>query len=270
MAYGDFSNRATKSSYRCYMLSGSDSREIRESASEIKFFVDRDTAGRLRERVRGLLAPDPFASGPDADQYATTTLYFDTDNYAVYNRRGSYRRAKYRVRRYGSGDLVFLERKLRTADCLSKRRTSVRIEDLPLLTSQTVDATWAGAWFHERLLMRRLGAVCQINYRRTARVGMTDYGPIRLTLDEDLCGLPIDQPDFRPIDGAVSLTPLTIVEMKFRAAMPSVFKKIVEEFSLRPGRISKYRLGIEAARPGVAASAAARRAEIAALKASNA
>jgi hypothetical protein len=27
--------------------------------------------------------------------------------------------------------------------------------------------TWCGAWFHERLLMRRLGAVVQINYRRT-------------------------------------------------------------------------------------------------------
>ena len=49
--------------------------------------------------------------------------------------------------------------------------------------------------------------------------------------------------------------------MKFRAAMPAVFKQLVEEFALEPQRISKYRLGIEAARPDVVAAIAARRAE---------
>ena len=241
------------------MLDGVGTREIRESASELKFFLDPDTAARLRKRAQTLLAPDPHAGGPDADQYSTTTIYFDTSDYAVYSRRGSYRRAKYRIRRYGSGDMVFLERKLRTADCLTKRRTTARIEDLPLLTDTTVDPKWPSAWFHERVLTRRLGPVCQIAYRRTARVGMTDYGPIRLTVDEDLRALPIDVPEFSAADGAVPLTPLTIVEMKFRASMPAVFKQIAEEFALKAGRISKYRLGIEAARPDVVEAILARR-----------
>ena len=92
-------------------------------------------AARIRERARQLLSPDPYAGGPSADEYTTTTLYFDTADFAVYSRRGSYRRAKYRIRRYGQSDMVFLERKLRTSDCLTKRRTPVRIEDLPLLTA---------------------------------------------------------------------------------------------------------------------------------------
>src|SRR5262245_45976598 len=127
-----FPNRRTESSYRCYMLDGVGTREIRESASELKFFLDPETAARLRKRAQALLAPDPHAGGPDADEYSTTSIYFDTADYAVYNRRGSFRRAKYRIRRYGSGDMVFLERKLRTADCLTKRRTPTRIEDLPI------------------------------------------------------------------------------------------------------------------------------------------
>ncbi len=115
------------------MLRPAGDREIRESAFEIKFVVNQDTGQRIRERARSLLAADPWASGPAADEYTITSLYFDTPDLAVYNRRGSYRRAKYRIRRYGQSDMVFLERKLRTNDLLTKRRTNVRLEDLPLL-----------------------------------------------------------------------------------------------------------------------------------------
>jgi hypothetical protein len=168
----------------------------------------------------------------------------------VYHRRGSYRRAKYRIRRYGNGDLVFLERKMRTKSILSKRRSSVDLSELPLLTAGQADRNWAGAWFHERLLRRGLHPVCEISYVRTARVGMTDYGPIRFTIDEQLRGLAVDVPDFsRPERWSESLplTNLAIVEMKFRAAT-AVFKQIVEEFHLASSRVSKYRLGVEAAR----------------------
>src|SRR6187549_2491358 len=98
------------------MTTASTTREIRDSASEIKFTVDAATGARIRDRARHLLAPDPWASGPAADEYTTSTLYFDTADFAVYGRRGSYRRAKYRIRRYGESDMVFLERKLRTSD----------------------------------------------------------------------------------------------------------------------------------------------------------
>jgi hypothetical protein len=228
------------------------SREIRESASEVKFVVGDDTARGIRDLARTLLAPDPYASGLHGDEYDTTTVYFDTPDFAVYHRRGSYRRAKYRIRRYGKGDIVFLERKLRTSDMLTKRRTHVRIEDLPLLTAETPMGEWPGRWFHERLLARRLSAVCRVAYRRTARVAMTDYGPIRLTLDERMVATAVDTPVFDTPGDARPLAAQVIVELKFRAAMPAVFKRIVEEFALQPARISKYRLGIDAARPEVA------------------
>ena len=224
------------------------SRDIRASACELKFVVDRALGARIRERARTLLSPDPYASGPASDEYHTTTIYFDTDEYAVYRRRGSYRRAKYRVRRYGEGSVVFLERKLRTADVLSKRRSIVAIDALSRLTSESLDAHWPGAWFHERLLMRRLAPVCQVSYTRTARVGMTDYGPIRLTLDDDLAGLAVDTAEFQSAAPVPLFEGRTIVEMKFTAAMPAPFKQIVEEFALESSRVSKYRVGVEGTR----------------------
>jgi hypothetical protein len=53
-------------------------REIRESASEIKFVVDPAVGAALRDSIRTTLSPDPYAAGPFADQYETTTIYFDT------------------------------------------------------------------------------------------------------------------------------------------------------------------------------------------------
>ena len=230
-------------------------RDIRDHACEIKFHVTHDTAERLRERIRDLLAPDPWASGSHADQYTTTTLYFDTERYAVFHRQGSFRRAKYRVRRYGASEAAFLERKLRTSELLSKRRTLVRLDELAFLTTDVADEHWTGRWFHQRLIMRGLRPVTQVTYDRTARVAMTDFGVIRLTIDEGLKAVSVNTPAFVP-DGAATPFPVeAIVEMKFRAEMPAVFKQLTEEFGLHPQRISKYRLGIAAARPEIAHAA---------------
>ena len=227
-------------------------REIRESAFEIKFVVNQDLGARVRERARQLLTADPWASGPSADEYTITSLYFDTPDRAVYNRRGSYRRAKYRIRRYGESDVVFLERKLRTSDMLTKRRTNVRIEDLPLLLAgdDAVDATWPGQWFRKRVQKRTLSAVAQITYNRTARIGHTEYGPIRLTVDNELRAAAVGGASFVALEHTRPVTEFTIIEMKYRAGMPAIFKQLVEEFALQAERCSKYRLATEALNAG--------------------
>lgn len=237
------------STYGCDMTAVVATRETRDSAFETKFLVDTETGHRIRETVRGLLAPDPYASGPASDEYSITSIYFDTGELAVYHRRGSHRRAKYRVRRYGRGDVVFLERKLRTSEVLSKRRTGIRLVDLPRVAGADALDRSPARWFAERLRTRRLAPVCQVSYRRTARVGLTDYGPIRLTVDDDLMGAATTEMDFDTDTEARPLAAQTIVELKFRAAMPAVFRRLVEDFGLEPARISKYRLGMEAAHP---------------------
>jgi len=85
-------------------------RETRDFARELKFLVDERQAPALREWARARLARDSFGSGPYGDDYTTTSLYFETPQFDVYHRRGSYGRSKFRIRRYGTAEIVFLER----------------------------------------------------------------------------------------------------------------------------------------------------------------
>jgi len=201
----------------------------------------------IRIWARAHLTADPHGGGPHADQYTTTTLYTDTPDQDVYRRQGSYGRSKYRVRRYGSSDVVFLERKLRTQSLLSKRRSIIPIDELARLEDQaSPEAPWNGEWFMGRLAARRLSPVCQVTYFRTARVTQTPYGLARLTVDTGLAARPIshwgyDAPVYEP-----ALADQHIVELKYIVAMPAVFKRLVETFHLEPMTVSKYRLAVAA------------------------
>jgi VTC domain len=229
-----------------YMSPSPETRETREFASEIKFLVEPAVAAAVKDWARASLSPDPYAAGAFGDEYHTRSLYFDTEQFDVFYRRGSFGRSKYRVRRYGASEVAFLERKLRTSDLVSKRRTIVPLEDLPLLEEPGLESAWPGRWFHQRLLARRLQPICQVAYDRTARVGMTDFGPIRLTLDDNIRAVPVEGLDF----DASAATPVnegkTVLEFKYRIAMPAVFKRLAEEFSLSSEAVSKYRMSAAA------------------------
>ena len=218
-------------------------RENRARAWEIKFLVNPALAEQIRGWARSRLMPDPNGQGAHRDGYQISSLYFDTDQLDVFHRRGSFGRGKYRIRRYGESDWVFLERKLRTRNQLTKRRSIVGLGDVEQLTETAPQHDWAGYWFYRRLRLRQLGPVCQVTYGRTARVAMTQYGPIRLTLDSQLCAKPADGPSFRAAGGTAFCGDHNILELKFRQAMPTLFKCLVEEFALSPKRLSKYRLG---------------------------
>lgn len=229
--------------------------ESRDRAFEVKFLVDSDAAGRIRSWARQVLSADPHGSGRYGDEYLTTSLYFDTADFAVFRRHGSYRRSKYRIRRYGASDEVFLERKMRTRKVLSKRRTRVPCEELGRLALGDADRNWEGAWFLRRIRIRRIAPVIQVSYRRSARVAETALGAIRLLVDDSLRAIPAAGLVFRPGSGSIVIPDRAIVELKFRVAMPAIFKGLVEQFVLEPRRISKYRmaalaLGVVPLQPG--------------------
>lgn len=223
-------------------------REHRPFAAEIKFVVTPDQGDAIREWARSRLTPDPYGSGEGGDRYTTTTIYCDTAAQDVFHRRGSFGRSKYRIRRYATSDMVFLERKLRTKRMLSKRRSLVPIEDLPVLASpaDSLSRKWPGAWFADRIATRRLGPVCQVTYDRVARLTATAYGVARLTLDANLRAWPVDGFEFQSGEPKSVLPDRVILEMKFRLEMPAVFKALVEEFRLNPAPMSKYRSAIAA------------------------
>ncbi len=231
-------------------------RETRGRASEIKFIVDRLTGERIRTWAREHLEADPFGGGPFGDEYQTSSLYFDTAEQAVFHRRGSFGRAKYRIRRYDSSATVFLERKLRKPRVLIKRRTEVVADDLAYLESPA-PSDWAGRWFEQRVRVRGLHVACQLSYHRVARGLMTPGGPVRLTVDDALRAVPAEglRLGGDRAGGVPILGDRMIVEMKFRDQPPLIFKRLVEEFRLTPAKTSKYRLGIEAMQgPAIAVS----------------
>jgi hypothetical protein len=229
------------------MLVSADVTESRKSASEIKFLIDPAAAERIRAWARTRLDPDPHAGGESGDEYRTTSLYLDTRNFDIFHRRGSFGRSKYRIRRYGASENIFLERKLRTSELVSKRRALVGIEELARLCCDTPDEDWPGYWFHRRLLARELRPVCQITYVRTAREARTRYGPVRLTLDKDITGLAIGGLGFEPVQAGVAICHgQQVLELKYAFTMPAIFRQLVAEFKLNPQAISKYRLAAAA------------------------
>ena len=216
--------------------------EERLGAREIKFLVSPDRAGEVRAWARQRLEPDPHAAASDA-AYRVTSLYFDTDCFDVFHQRGSYGRAKYRVRRYDDGASVFVERKMRTDSLVSKRRSMISLDEVARIGG-AASAGWCGGWFQRRLLARQLHAVCSISYLRTAMVGrQKDGSSIRLTLDDDLCATMVDTAAFPPAaGGSVGIVPgLQILELKFLGEMPALFKELLESFTLTRTSVSKYR-----------------------------
>lgn len=227
------------------MSPSTDTRENREFASEIKFLVANPLADQICDWARARLLPDPNAGGGVGDTYRITSLYFDNERFDVFHRRGSYGRSKLRVRRYGEGEVAFLERKLKTRGLLAKRRCIVPLHEVLLLRGATPGKNWEGYWFHRRLLAREYKPICQISYQRTARVAMTPFGPIRLTIDHELRGTRFDELRFTDEPGQLLLDSTCVLEMKFRRDLPALFKNIAQEFVLNPVAFSKYRQAVK-------------------------
>jgi len=160
-----------------------DTREARAHAAEIKIVVDAALGAQIRDWARLHLDPDPHGSGPFGDEYLTTSLYFDTSARDVFHRRGSFGRAKYRIRRYGQSGPVFLERKLRKPGLLVKRRTKVALEDLRRLEDDSMKDWWLGKWFRRRVVARELRpqplfklVFARVKRRVAGRVGDVPHG----------------------------------------------------------------------------------------------
>lgn len=221
-----------------------DSRETRHRAKEIKFMTHIGMRDALIEWSRRHLEPDGHGAGEHRDLYSTASLYFETPTFDVYKRNGSFGRAKYRVRRYGDSDVVFLERKFRTERLLAKRRTTVPIQDIERIGLPNPDPSWQGYWFYRRVNARKLSPLIQFSYDRIARVGNSPYGPFRMTVDSNLHVLPMPARAFLLGVGMPVLTDKCIVEMKYCMEVPAILKKMVEEVKLEIQKVSKFRVGL--------------------------
>ncbi|MSQ96726.1 MAG: polyphosphate polymerase domain-containing protein [Gemmataceae bacterium] len=218
-----------------------------EPAFEIKFQVDEAKARTLAAWAQEHLQLDPHADPARDNSYRVHGMYFDTPALDVFHRSPGYKKKKYRLRRYGDDVMLFLEQKRKSAGRVAKRRIQIAEAELERLRELPTDLEWAGRWFHRRITLRKLEPSCCISYQRQAYFGQNAEGPLRLTLDRHVRCQPADRWSVVEVpEGLPRLTDQVLLELKFRRHLPALFKTLMQDFSLTPGPLSKYRLSIQA------------------------
>ena len=216
-------------------------------AFELKFLIDDRQATELIAWARMNLTPDPHFDPEFGDGYRVNSLYLDTDDFDVFHRTTGFRQQKFRLRRYGRESVVWFEQKCKRKGFVRKRRTSADDGDIAKRLVLSADANWEGHWFRDKVDQRGLRPVCQITYQRFARMGANDDGPIRMTIDDNLIARLAQgwQVPKEAIEGIPLLEGQRILELKFRAAMPGAFRRLIEKYQLQLTRFSKYRTSVE-------------------------
>lgn len=214
-------------------------------AFELKFQVSTQEAQTVESWARRHLQPDPHG---DHGAYRLTSVYCDTPQLDVFHRSPGYRRRKYRLRRYGESPLVFLERKSRRGDRVKKKRAGIPEDELPLLLGAP-PPEWPGRWFLNRVGERGLQPTCRVAYWRTAFFGHAGSLPVRLTLDRELIGAAVADWSAAPLHEGSSLLPGgVLVELKFHAHLPELFRELLPQLPLQQARVSKYRRCVQLCR----------------------
>ncbi|MGC4042237.1 MAG: polyphosphate polymerase domain-containing protein [Armatimonas sp.] len=206
--------------------------EFVRAGMERKFLVPEEDAQALLSAVRAQLAPDPFAGA--TGEYEVHSLYLDTPDLACWRRELT---GKWRLRRYGSGNMVFAEYKARPEPGrVHKRRTALPVADCALLPMSRA------GWFSQAIRKQSLAPVCNISYHRYAFVGEG----IRLTLDNEIRAarcetyiVPGEQPH------TTLLTTSRVLEVKFEEELSPALEALLSRFGLLPESFSKYRTAIE-------------------------
>ena len=200
---------------------------------EWKVQVAPEVSARVATLAGTLLAPDPYALAARAGAYLVTSVYL-----GVPGDRAHADSPRWRVRRYGDDDGVWLERKTNRAGRVEKQRVAADAGVVERAAADLPADDPARAWLAE-VEARGLVPAVTVAYEREAWLlpGTT----ARLTLDRRLRARPaaVRLPDER--DGGVPFLEDHVLELKFDDAPPEPFRRILRAEGLVPGRWSKVR-----------------------------
>ncbi len=211
---------------------------------ELKIVLDESALKKVTDWLRATpaLAPDTFVGGDG--RYLVHSLYFDSPSLAVYHRAEEDSGTKYRIRRYGDENVLWLERKRRKGTLVTKRRASCPMEKLDGVLKGTVTLGGFADTFVEEVKKQRYSPRLLVTYPRSAWVA---EGGARLTLDHGVQARKAtkEQP-FSETGQVVSVSSDVILELKYDKTPPSVFTELLTLLGQEGGSFSKYRRGIEA------------------------
>jgi hypothetical protein len=210
--------------------------------TELKVLVDAAQAAGIAAWADANLVRDVHAGVDGA--YRIHTLYLDTQRLDIYNRAGDSDGTKYRIRRYGSEDLVWLECKRRRCSSVSKRRVPWPLDRLQeFLDGRGRPEGWAET-FQDTIRLRNYLPRLLVTYPRRA---WKEGAHARLTLDWKIAArIPRGRELFGMEGTAVPVSQDLVVELKFDDVCPSGFQELLRRLGRDPASFSKYGRGVEA------------------------
>jgi hypothetical protein len=206
------------------------------SGTELKFIVDEAKVNALLGKLAATLGPDTYGGGDGT--YSVASLYLDTPELASFTRELP---GKWRLRRYGSDDVIHVEYKAKpSSGQVVKHRSTVPAADIHMLGSKPKPK-----WFARDLIANALMPTQLVSYTRRAYMGIVDGIDLRVTLDHDVCGMPVDA-FIIPlrVDTATPIVAGRVLEVKFVDAPPTGFLAELAELGLEPLSFSKYRMAM--------------------------
>ncbi len=215
-------------------------------ANEIKFSVTQHQAEAVLNWAAARMELDVNSQSQDGS-YLISTLYLDTPSQDVYNKTKGYRVSKYRVRRYDSSDMIFLEQKQKRGCQVTKKRVQVNQELFSsMILGDTVQFEPA-KWFFDAVKDLNLGPASLVSYTRTAFNVQAAGEGLRLTLDRNILAKPCGEWMAEPVIQGLDVSPERwVLEIKFPDLLPPFFQALLLEHKLIQSGFSKYRLSREA------------------------
>jgi hypothetical protein len=170
------------------------------------------------------------------------TRYFDTDGREMYHKhhRGLANRHKVRIRRYGSGDLHFLEVKKKNAKGVtSKKRVQTSGMDHDVIMKEEAFllsvSPYEGSGI-DLTMENDFYRITLVSHSQTERVTL-DYG---LQFSSEESEEPLDLPG------------IAVAEIKFENHLSgSSIHTALRKFRIKPRRFSKYAIGMALLHPGL-------------------
>ncbi len=196
----------------------------------------------LRSRLRAVARADEHGEN---GAYRIRSLYFDTPTDRALREKidGVARREKFRLRRYGGGSLIRLEKKSKLGGLCAKEQTPVTEEevrallsgDMDWMRSSSRDLVWE---LYQKMNTQLLRPRVIVEYAREAYV----YAPgnVRVTLDTNIrTGL--RSTDFLASDCVtIPASDAVVLEVKWDGYLPDRIRGAVQVEGRRTAAFSKY------------------------------
>lgn len=213
---------------------------------EIKHFINLSDYFALRQRMRVITRPDPYA-GTDG-QYKVRSLYFDNlDNKALMEKiNGVNHREKFRIRFYNDNpSFIKLEKKGKVSGLCTKQSTAVTREQCERMIRG--DISWMADCDNALLLelyakmrFQLLKPKTVVDYTREAYIYTA--GNVRITFDSNIRSGLYSQDIFNPELSTMSVTEnkQIILEVKFDGFLPEMIQDMLQTNTRQSTAVSKY------------------------------